>query len=161
MAMYQSNPSEPISYGTAGHPYIAPYDVRFKPCHGWTRSITILDDHRLFKRLPQFASWTRDQHLAEANTAMEQASTLDCAYARLVTFALATYGDHGPLISGVIRDHFPVETKSILRTLCHGASRERARSLAHWQASRRTVANWRKWKDSITRLDPADFQRSK
>lgn len=40
-------------------------------------------------------------------------------YNDLVNKSLAKYGDHGPLISGVIRDHFPEETKNVLRRVNH------------------------------------------
>jgi len=36
--------------------------------------------------------------------------------------ALASYGDHGPQISGCVRDHFPESTKSYLRSLARNVS---------------------------------------
>jgi len=36
--------------------------------------------------------------------------------------ALKAYGDHGPDISGVVRDHFPVCTKDYLRSLARNVS---------------------------------------
>lgn len=37
------------------------------------------------------------------------------AYDDLAAAALAAYGDHGPLVSGCVRDHFPAATKAALR----------------------------------------------
>ena len=38
-------------------------------------------------------------------------------YQDLVNYALETYGSQGSLISGVVRDHFPVHVKNRLRFL--------------------------------------------
>ena len=40
-------------------------------------------------------------------------------YAHAFDAALAKYGDHGPLVSGVVRDHFPKAVKDELRMLAH------------------------------------------
>jgi hypothetical protein len=37
--------------------------------------------------------------------------------------ALANYGDHGSLISGCVRDHFPNRVKDALRTLASSVTR--------------------------------------
>lgn len=38
-------------------------------------------------------------------------------HSRLAMHAMDTYGDHGPLISGCVRDHFPERVQEALRTL--------------------------------------------
>ena len=52
--------------------------------------------------------------------------------------ALASYGDHGPQISGVIRDHFPDDIKKHLRLLCFLITDS---SNAAWQARPKYVRN--------------------
>ena len=51
---------------------------------------------------------------------------LACAYSRahskLTAFALDKYGDNGPQISGVIRDHFPEKIKDRLRFLARNVT---------------------------------------
>lgn len=58
-----------------------------------------------------------DPKLAEARDLFAQA----CAASRLhnsqTARAFANYGDHGPQISGCIRDHFPESVKEELRNL--------------------------------------------
>lgn len=46
------------------------------------------------------------------------------AHSELSAAALARYGDHGALISGVVRDHFPAPEKDLLRAL--------ARQVGEW-----------------------------
>lgn len=125
-------------------PYLDPYAVRFKPCYGWTRAITLLDDPRLFSRFPQFRAWSKVDHLRESAYARTVASELESTYGRLVSAALDTYGDHGTLISGCVQDHFPEVVKDTLRTLAYRASKEFSRSLTHWYAAGRRSSTWRK-----------------
>lgn len=40
-------------------------------------------------------------------------------YGEAVDAAEATYGSHGPLVSGVVREHFPKAVKDDLRKLAH------------------------------------------
>ena len=143
---YQANPHTNIRTldQTSTIPYRHPYDIHFQPCHGWTRAITLLDDHRLFRRFPQFASWTKADHVREALYAKATARALDVARIELSTRALSDYGDQGPDISGCVRDHFPTEVQDTLRTLAHKAAREIARSATHWKAAGRTMATWRR-----------------
>lgn len=124
-------------------PYTHPYDVQFTARYGWTKNITVLDDARVFKLLPQFAGWTRQEHYREALYALRAATILETAYCALAHHALCVYGHEGSLISGIVRDHFPVETKDTLRSLTIRYSREERRSMAHWQASGRRLATWR------------------
>lgn len=56
--------------------------------------------------------------LAKAQFYFTVACSLSLAHSRAVSLALAEYGDHGPQISGVIRDHFPDDIKEHLRGLC-------------------------------------------
>lgn len=63
--------------------------------------------------------------------------------------ALQTYGDHGPLISGCVRDHFPMFTKDYLRSLARNVgilsnaayeSRPRGVRVATMRALARAIA---------------------
>lgn len=144
MSIVKANPNQPISYGDTDGviPYMDPYSIRFKPAHGWARAWTILDDHRGFKRLAQFHTWTKDRHLQESQHARECATAIREAYDTCWINALDTYGNHGSLISGIGRDHFPEATKITLRTLITRVNFEEARAFAHWRAAGRTRARW-------------------
>lgn len=58
----------------------------------------------------------------------EQAFTRACARSRehsaLAAESLAKYGDHGPDISGCVREHFPEDVKGALRVLARQCSTE-------------------------------------
>ena len=142
--VFQANPDKPISYGSGDLPYVSPYDIKFRPCLGWTSQRTPLDDHRLLLRLPQFQSWTRAEHAREALYAMGTARMYATLYHQMVARALEAYGDHGSLVSGVVRDHFPIEVQASLRELISRVNREHDRSLVHWRAARRTLITWRR-----------------
>lgn len=124
--------------------YVHPYDIYFKPAYGWTRNIRLLDEPRLFKRFEQFRSWTRADHVREAEYAARTADRLLSVYYAMVRDAEQTYGSHGPLISGIVRDHFPVEVKDTLRETISRANRERDRGWVHWRAAGRKVETWRR-----------------
>jgi hypothetical protein len=55
--------------------------------------------------------------LAPARRLFSTACLLSRAHDSLTREALAEFGDHGPQISGCIRDHFPESVKETLRTL--------------------------------------------
>lgn len=143
MTLVADNPITPIRYGAESTiPYLDPYVIQFKPAHGWTRAWTILDDHRGFKRLPQFRDWTKQDHVREMQYARDVAERIRTAYYAAYQLAETTYGDHGPLISGVGRDHFPEVVKTTLRMLIQRANYEEQRAFAHWRAAGRTRARW-------------------
>ena len=124
--------------------YRYPYRITFQPCYKWTRQITILDEPRLFRMFPQFATWTKEDHVREATHAARAADHLLKAYYAMVQDAEKAYGSHGPLISGIVRDHYPTEVKDTLRETISRASRERDRGWAHWRAAGRTLGTWRR-----------------
>ena len=125
-----------------------PYDRLFR-VPKWNRLIRVTDDHGLFRRLPEFATWTRARHLDAAREYLDRHLITARAYRRAVDSAIALYGDRGPLIAGVVRDHFPEQVKDHLRQLAHGTSRQADISIAHWRASRRTTDAWRTLRDRI------------
>lgn len=66
---------------------------------------------------------------AEAQRQFEAACMSSRMHSELAAKALAIYGDHGPLISGCIRDHFPEDTKANLRFWARSVSKHS--DLAH------------------------------
>lgn len=143
MGLVSANPDQPIRYGAESTiPYEDPYSIRFKPAKGWNGSWTILDDHRGFKRLAQFREWSKARHLQESIHAKHCSEVIRTAYDACWIDALDTYGNHGSLVSGIGRDHFPEATKTTLRTLIQRAEFEDARAFAHWRAAGRTRARW-------------------
>ncbi len=109
----------------------------------WSRTVRVTDEHKLFRYLPEFSSWTKAQHYQEALDALQQARAIDSAYQEAVQDALRTYGSQGSLISGIVRDHFPDEVKDLLRSRARALTYHRDRSVAHWQAAGKRLQTWR------------------
>lgn len=59
-----------------------------------------------------------DPRFEKAREQFRFAFWLSREHSRIVSRALTRYGDHGPQVSGIIRDHFPERTKARLRKLC-------------------------------------------
>ena len=114
----------------------------------WNRSVTVLDEPSLFSRLPEFADWTRDRHLAAAIDYLSIATVTSRMHAQIVRTGEDSFGTDGALISGGFRDHWPSATKDAIRTLAQASSDQVDRSLAHWRASGRTVQTWRAKRDA-------------
>jgi hypothetical protein len=57
------------------------------------------------------------EELSTAATHFERACKVSRLHSSQAQRALANYGDHGALISGCVRDHFPETVKNELRTL--------------------------------------------
>lgn len=101
----------------------------------WNRLVTVLDEPRLMRRIPYFASMTKAEHKELAEDFARKAADLLDRHTALVQQALDDYGDQGSLISGVIRDHFPDSVKDELRYYAHGGTLLADTSAAHHQAS--------------------------
>lgn len=126
-----------------GSEFDSPYHRRL-PFPKWNGLISVLQDHRLFARLPEFASWTRDDHYKAAIASLDASERTRQAYKAAIKDAFSVYGEgDGRLISGVVRGHFPESTKESLRFLAGEIGELADRSLAHWQASGRRVGTWR------------------
>ena len=52
----------------------------------------------------------------------ELACSFSLSHSRSAEAALKKYGDHGPIISGCVRDHFPDDVKHHLRNLARCAT---------------------------------------
>lgn len=59
---------------------------------------------------------------------LAQACEASREHSRLAESALALYGDHGPLVSGCVRSHFPEPVKDRLRSLARQVSRASAQA---------------------------------
>jgi len=101
----------------------------------WNRLVTVLDEPRLMRRVMPFAAMSSEEHRQRAEDFARKAGEFLDRHAALVDEALAKYGDHGSLISGVIRDHFPDDVKDQLRYFAHGGSYLADASVAHHLAS--------------------------
>jgi hypothetical protein len=120
-----------------------PYRRRFA-VRGWNVAVTVCEEHRLFRALPEFRGWTKDRHQRMADEYATLSRVTDQMYGALTTMMVCTYGDgNGNLISGCYRDHFPHAVKDDLRHLAHTATDYRSRSSAHWRAAGRTMQTWR------------------
>lgn len=139
-AQTQHAPAVPHAHGG----YTDPYSVKFKgDALGWNRLITLQDDHRLFKRLPQFAHWTKADHIRASETARAMANVLRAAHLQLVQFGCREYGMNGPIISAGFHDDWPGELKTTVRSLAHKYDRQMAISLTHWRAAGKTHKTWK------------------
>ena len=107
-------------------------------------SAAIRSNGAYLSRIPHFRTWPKAQHAAFAVRIMAVARTREAVYQYLVDDALRQYGDHGSLISGVIRDHFPIDVKTRLRRLARRYSHASEVSRAHWRAAGRRLDTWRR-----------------
>lgn len=114
----------------------------------WSRAVRVTDEPRLFRRLPEFATWTKDRHYQMALEYLAIAGATRRMYQDAIDLACELYGNGtGILISGIYRDHFPEPMKVSLRVLARELSESHDRSLAHWLASGRRVHTWRDARD--------------
>lgn len=79
---------------------------------------------------------------ALAYQAFRELSDTRKRYAENVSKALEQYGDHGALVAGVIRDHFPHEVKEVLRHDAHKITELIDESRALWLASGKRHNTW-------------------
>ncbi len=109
----------------------------------WNRTVTVCEVPRLFRRLPEFAHWSKSDHVRAAKDWLIAAVMMGQQYDQAVADALERFGDQGSLISGVVREHFPRAVKDRLRVLAHETTSMTDRSRAHWQAAGKWVQTWR------------------
>lgn len=108
----------------------------------WNRPATVVDTPRLFAELPEFAGWTKDQHYRQSLMLCAAAETNRIRYQDAIRDAEGRYGDQGPLISGVVREHFPGPVKDQLRAYVRVINDQMDQSFAHWIASGRRSHTW-------------------
>ncbi len=119
-----------------------PYRRRFT-FPKWNRTVTVTDEPSLFARLPEFTGWTSQRHQNIAHEYAVLSTVEDKMHADIVKRAEAVWGSHGPLVSGIVRDHFHDAVKDALRHLAHSASDYLGKSLAHWKAAGFRQHTWR------------------
>ena len=85
----------------------------------WNMEVNMLQEPRV--ALKYWHSWgiptSKEAHRQRAEYFEQLHAEYERTYQDLVNYALETYGSHGSLISGVVRDHFPVHVKNRLRFL--------------------------------------------
>ncbi|HXU02810.1 MAG TPA: hypothetical protein VN903_17715 [Polyangia bacterium] len=125
-----------------------PYTRRFR-FPKWNGTITVLQEPRLFRRLPEFSHWTKLQHVQAAQDYLAYATAYLHTGASLVQYGDKTYGTDGPLISGGFRPHWPEPLKDAIRLHLHGATTFHDQSVAHWRAAGRHLSTWRTLRDTV------------
>jgi hypothetical protein len=98
-----------------------PIYVRGVKMPRWNGPVTMLREPRV--AIKYNASWgiptSKDAHRQRAEYFERLREELRTTYDDLVKYACETYGDYGPLVSGIVHDHFPVSIKNRLRFLSH------------------------------------------
>lgn len=79
------------------------------------------------------------------------------AHTRLADRAMSLYGDHGSLIAGVVRNHFPAPIKAKLRYHARSVTSLLDKSRASWRLSGRRFASWMKAKELVISQDGRGF----
>lgn len=114
-----------------------PYTTRVKPPK-YNRSITVVEaaiDGKPAYLRRAFPTWEKAMHRDVAHHWALEAGRAGRAYERLSRGALAKYGSHGALVSGVVRGHFPSAVKDELRYMIRRFQAVKDASIAHWYAS--------------------------
>ncbi len=73
------------------------------------------------------------------------------AHYRLTAWAEARFGSHGPLISGVVREHFPDPVKDALRRLARLETHTMDASRKAWRTAGKQRATWFRMVDGLGR----------
>lgn len=85
----------------------------------WNIQVTMLEEPKVAVRYAH--SWgiptSKEAHRQRAERFRTDSLEYRKTREELVGHAYAAYGKHGPLISGVVRDHFPADVKHRLRFL--------------------------------------------
>ena len=133
--------------GTTSPRLLAPgrYEERYR-VPKWNSRPRACDTSIAFRREIAGQAWTRDEHDRAAAWWHARAGEFAQGWIVCRDLALQAHGDgDGVLISGVYREHFPVDVKDRLRALAHARTAAEDYSLAHWTyGARRTAATWRR-----------------
>ena len=123
------NPADPSRFLPAGHPV---YQTRQR-VPKWTVPVSPAHVPKLLRR--RLGHFTKGQHEQHALEHQHRSEVAEDRWQQLVSAATRQYGRHGPLISGVVREHFPEALKRELRRLASAISEERDVAWAHWKAA--------------------------
>ena len=96
----------------------ASYEKRFK-MPKWNGPVSVLQEPRVALKHTQELgfSTSKNAHRQRAEYFTELYHELGLTHNQLGTLAGQTYGDHGPLVSGIVHNHFPESVKDRLRFL--------------------------------------------
>jgi hypothetical protein len=108
----------------------------------WNVHPHVLMEPRLMRRLMPFATMSKADHLERAHALARLSDSMQKSHAQAVTRAEKKHGDHGALICGGRRPHWPQTTMRRIWRLAVGYCDLRDASAAHWQASGKRVP-WR------------------
>lgn len=100
------------------------YDKEFK-MPKWSGRVTMLQEPKVAVRYNTSIgiSTSKSANFQRAAYFLNLRAQLEDELAEVTRYAYETYGDHGPLISGAVRDHFPADIKDRLRFLNHGLTK--------------------------------------
>ena len=88
---------------------------------------------------------------------LSHAYALSRAHSNLAIWAEQKFGKKGPLISGVVREHFPPDVKEHLRFLASGVGESFRWSLARWRMAGRRRETWLRAKADIRNREGSGF----
>lgn len=96
----------------------AAYGRRFR-MPKWNIQPTMLQEHKIAIRHNRELGipTSKSAHQQRAEHFTELYHEIGRTYTELVKFACEEYGDHGPLVSGIVHSHFPTDIKNRLRFL--------------------------------------------
>lgn len=114
--------------------------------------------NREFRHLPRVHdSLGRANLVRAARVHLRNAYACSRAHSNLAQWAEAKFGDHGALISGVVRDHFPPQVKAALRALAHRVGTELDDSRNAWWSACRRHSTWMREKELTIARDGRGF----
>ena len=118
------------------------------PKYSGTQNVYTLgynDSGRLLKR--RLPTWTKDDHLHEAESLLAGADRQEDAYRKHIDREMKILDGEGispgPLISGIVSDKFPARVKDDLRRLAHHISQMRGAAAAHFAAAGKRLDTFR------------------
>jgi hypothetical protein len=94
--------------------------------------------------MPKLTSTEKQIQLDRAYECLEGAKALRVARANFLRSAFKNHGDHGAVISGSERAHFPEEVKHMLRVNAHAIGNAMDAALAAWKASGKRLPTFRR-----------------
>jgi hypothetical protein len=117
--IYQTYPDRPSEEDAAAIILGDPSYGRRVKMPKWSMLVTMLQEPKVALRY--WHSWgiptSKEAHHQRAEYFEQLHGEYEDTYRDLVAYACDAYGDHGPLVSGVVHDHFPVHVKNRLRFL--------------------------------------------